>query len=411
MRFKPLLSAALLTLALCAGCSKAALSSDEFAYVSAPQAFLRDKVSAVYNKVGTIQNGERVTVLAHDRRFVRIRTAQGVEGWVEQRFLVDQSIYNQLEDLAKKTANAPVQARAAVRNDVNMHVSPGRDSEKLFQLKENEKLDLLQRAVTRKNAVTKVATPIRRAKPSPTKKPELKEASAKKNDVELPPLPTPPRPPAIAYEAAPMATDDSLTPTKPTGPDLGPPEDWWLVRDSHGRVGWVLGRMLDVDAPLEIAQYAEGKRIVAAYVLNTVTDEASDKPNHQVPYYLMLTNEPHDGEPQDFNALRVFTWNTKHHRYETAYREHDLNGVLPASVSKEDFGTKDGTLPTFTIRQRDDNGAITQKKYRMEGVIVKRVYAPGEQPPSSAARRLSASTTPTSKHHPKPRHRRAHHNG
>ena len=153
----------------------------------------------------------------------------------------------------------------------------------------------------------------------------------------------------------------------------------------------------------------EFARILAA--VDWFTHEASDKPNHQVPYYLMLTNEPHDGEPQDFNALRVFTWNTKHHRYETAYREHDLNGVLPASVAKEDFGTKDGTLPTFTIRQRDDSGAITQKKYRMEGVIVKRVYAPGEQPPSSAARRLSASTTPTSKHSPRPHLRRAHHHG
>jgi len=49
-------------------------------------------------------------------------------------------------------------------------------------------------------------------------------------------------------------------------------EDWWLVRDSHNRVGWVLGRMIDIDVPLDIAQYAEGQRIVAAFVLNQVQD-------------------------------------------------------------------------------------------------------------------------------------------
>ena len=33
------------------------------AYVSAPQAFLRDQVAAVYNKAGTVKNGEAVQVL------------------------------------------------------------------------------------------------------------------------------------------------------------------------------------------------------------------------------------------------------------------------------------------------------------------------------------------------------------
>ena len=47
-------------------------------------------------------------------------------------------------------------------------------------------------------------------------------------------------------------------------------EDWCLVRDSQGRVGWVLSRMVDVDVPLEVAQYAEGQRFVAFFVLNQV---------------------------------------------------------------------------------------------------------------------------------------------
>ena len=53
---------------------------------------------------------------------------------------------------------------------------------------------------------------------------------------------------------------------KQAGPVL---EDWWLVRDAENRVGWVLARMVDVDAPLDIAQYAEGQRFVAFFVLDT----------------------------------------------------------------------------------------------------------------------------------------------
>src|SRR3984893_15178501 len=64
------------------------------AYVPAAQAALRDQVAAVYNKNGTVKNGERVEVLDHEKRFARVRTASGIEGWIEQRYLVDQKTYD-----------------------------------------------------------------------------------------------------------------------------------------------------------------------------------------------------------------------------------------------------------------------------------------------------------------------------
>ena len=84
--------------AVLAGCGRGKSSSKEIAYVSAPQAFLRDQVAAVYNKTGTVKNGEAVQVLGRDRRFARVRTSTGAEGWLEQRYLVDQGNLRRLPE-------------------------------------------------------------------------------------------------------------------------------------------------------------------------------------------------------------------------------------------------------------------------------------------------------------------------
>ena len=57
----------------------------EVVYVSAPQAVLRDRVAAVFEKVGTVKNGDRIEVIDRDRRFLKVRTSAGLEGWLEQR--------------------------------------------------------------------------------------------------------------------------------------------------------------------------------------------------------------------------------------------------------------------------------------------------------------------------------------
>jgi len=288
----------------------------------------RDHVAAVYEKAGLVKNGDRVEVLDHDRRFAKVRTATGQMGWMEQRFLVSQQVFDQLQKLTTDSANDPVQAQGVTRNDTNLHVEPGRDTEHLYQISSGEKLALLKRGTAQKPGV--VAAPAK-ANTSGEKK-----------------------------EATPVL------------------EDWWLVRDSHGRVGWVLGRMLDSDIPIEVAQYAEGQRIVAFFVLNQVQDV--DK---KVPQYLTVLTEPKDGLPFDFNQFRVFTWNVKRHRYETAYRER-TEGVLPVKVSEEDFG-KEGKLPVFVVRVLDDNGNTTERKYKLNTPIVRRVYAPGEEPAHASA--------------------------
>ncbi len=316
---------------LLSGCERGRSRVLETDYVSAPQAFLRDRVATVYNKTGTVKNGDRVDILERDRRFARVRTATGTEGWIEQRYLVTQQVFDGFQKLAQQAQSNPGQAVGVTRNDTNLHLSPGRDTEHLYLLSMGAKVSLLQRATAEKNL------------------PSAPAASAGK--------------------------------TSPTAQPAVPLEDWWLIRDANGRVGWILGRMLDVDVPMDIAQYAEGQRIVAALVLDEVQD--ADK---KVAQYLVMLTEPKDGMPFDFNQIRVFTWNVKRHRYETAYRERNLNGVLPVTLAQEDFG-KEGTLPVFVVRVKDDSGNLIERKYKLNTPIVRRVLAPGEQPPKPAQRK------------------------
>ncbi len=122
----------------------------EVAYVAAPQATLRDQVAAVYNKNGTVKNGERLEVLDHEKRFARVRTASGIEGWIEQRYLVDQRTYDGVQKLTQDNQNDSVQATGVLRNDTNLHISPGRETEHLYQLTQGAKLTILKRDTAEK---------------------------------------------------------------------------------------------------------------------------------------------------------------------------------------------------------------------------------------------------------------------
>jgi SH3-like domain-containing protein len=328
---KLILAGLLLPVVFFPGCRRGAkITQGEPAYVTAPQVNLRDRLSAIYNKTGTVKNGERVEILEKNKRFVRVRSPRGEEGWIETRYLAGSEVFDALDHLVRENANAPIIARGVTRAELKMHVTPGRDTDALFRIDEGAKVDLLKR--------------------TSVEKPQNKLVPVK-------------------------AEND-----KPAAPPPPPPlEDWWLVRDAQGHAGWVLARMIDIDVPTEVAQYAEGQRIMSALVINRVSDtDPATGQTREVAQFLTLVNDPKDGTPWDYNQIRVFTWNPKRHRYETAYRERNLFGLFPATVSHEVFD-KEGDLPTFTVHVKDDTGAVIAKKYRLNQPIVQRVFSPEEQ--------------------------------
>jgi hypothetical protein len=331
----------------------------EYVYVTAKQTFLRDRVAAVSNRTGTVDNGDKLRVLEHGRRYVRVETSKGEQGWIDEKAVATQAIFDQFQALEKEHKADPTVASAAVRDEVYLHIQPGRETEKFYRLAEGEKLKLLIRATLPKPlppgtrvAKTTSTVPLKNVKGSP--------AAA-----DLP------APPAM--------------------------EDWWLVRDSKGDTGWLLSRYIDVDAPDSITRYAEGQRIVGAYVLTTVNDAEAEQDNKEIPVYVTVMSPYKAGLPYDFDQMRVFTWNVKKHRYETGFRDRNIEGYLPVTVkmATDPYGKSPTAMtpaPTFTYRVLADDagpvipdpvtGAITPgktilKTYRLESNLVRRVIQPG----------------------------------
>jgi SH3-like domain-containing protein len=283
----------------------------EMVYVVAKQTYLRDRVAAVSNRVALVSNGQPLEVVEHGRRFLKTKTGKGEVGWIEDHMVIDQATYDQFAALQQQHAHDPVVATGVLRDDLYLHVKPGRDTERFYLLPENQKLQLLVRASV--------------PKPEPPQG-----------------LITPAH--AAAKEKKTAVSTGQKTPADPAVPM----EDWWLVRDSHGQVGWLLSRRLDVDVPDEIGGYSEGQKIVGAYVLTKVYDPESSLPNQLVPEYVSVTNAFKDGLPYDFDQVRVFTWNVKKHRYETAYRQRNIEGYLPVMISESKAG-KGQPIPQFSI--------------------------------------------------------------
>lgn len=329
-------------------------------YVTVKQTYLRDRVAAVSNRTGTVENGQPLEVLEHGRRFYRVKTDKGEVGWIEEKAVATQDVYQEFAALKEAHKNDAPVASAVIRDEVNLHLKPGRDTEHFYRLQETDKVQMLRRATL--------------PKPVPGGAPAKPAARTTASSTAAGSVPAEPAPPVAM-------------------------EDWWLVRDAKGRVGWLLSRMLDVDAPESLTRYAEGQRFVGAYVLQTVHDDGIEGEAKDVPEFLTVMSPYTAGLPYDFDQVRVFTWNVKMHRYETAFREKNIEGFLPVGIrtDKDPYGKSalaQTPEPTFTYKVlaadaptptpdpatgEITHGRLIEKTYRLEGNLVRRV-----QPPNAA---------------------------
>jgi hypothetical protein len=317
----------------------------------------------------TVKHGDKLAILEYRHRLVRVRTAQGAEGWTDARQLLTPEQMDGLRGMAESASRFPSQGAATVFESLNLHTEPSRTSPSFGQIPENGKADVIGHKLTPRvqGAEVSMPTPV---KPPPRKKAKPKSSQAR---IAPPPRPSAPQPPsnwvALSVPKAEPATPAPPPPSQPPAPV--PMDDWSLVRTQDGKVGWVLTRPLSMAIPDEVAQYAEGHRITSYFALGQVRDGGAVKNNW------LWTTITKGGESYEFDSFRVFVWSLKHHRYETAYIERNIVGYYPVEVSTAD------SSPSFSVVLEGNDGRRYLKKYSFEGfrirMVARELYSPTPQ--------------------------------
>jgi hypothetical protein len=273
---------------------------------------LRREIPPASGVAGTAKRGERVEITARRRKFVKVRTPSGAEGWTEDGQLLTPELHQQLQQTSAQSANLPSLGVYRARDVLNVHIDPYRWSPTFYRLKEEEKVELLGRRVAERTAGAPGSTPAPAGKPA-------------------------------AYD------------------------EWNLVRTAEKHVGWVLARMIDADIPDEVAQYAEGRRITSYFPLAEVVD------GDQLKKVWLWTTTERSLEVHDFDSIRVFNWGRRRHRYETAHIERGLKGYFPVLVTSR-VETRFGAGPGFSFLVEKRDGQRYTRRYVMIGHLV-RMYS------------------------------------
>jgi hypothetical protein len=302
------------------------------AYVSERSLTLLSSIAQVREQVGVLYYGERVEVIARRNDYVKVRTTGGVEGWVDGRYLMDPDLWQRSAKLLDESKGMSVQARGRTKTTTNLRVAPGRTEPRLYQFTRGTEVEIFKRAVADWVQVTD------------EKDNSEGEVSKKEDWYLIRGIAT--RPPGEG-----MIRNSAIMNTTQPGDQTIP------------IAGWVVARFISLDLPDPVAEGTSSANVrpIAWFELNRVTDDSGEHPQ-----YLVAGTRSSEGQPCDFTTLRVYTWNPKRSRYETAYIENDLCGRLPIQVGKGPKGE-----PEFRFQVME--GAKGERVYRLIQTVVRRV--------------------------------------
>ena len=316
------------------------------AYISERSITLWSSVAQVREPVDTLHYGDHVDVLARRNDNVKIRTAAGRSAGSTAASCSSPPLWDRSTKLLQQAQAIPVQAHGRTKVQTNLRVQPGRTEPRLYQFGRGVPVEVVGRAVADWAQVTDEKEPV----PIPATKKEdwyLVRAVAT-------------RPPG---ESA-ARTAETNTTTQPGD-------------QSIPIAGWVVARFVELDLPDPVREgiASANVRAVAWFELNRVPDSSGEKPQ-----YLVAGTRGPDGQPCDFTTLRVYTWDAKKTRYETAFIENNLCGPLPVRLGK---GPKGEPEFHFRILGRQQGRARLPAD-------------PDRHPPHPRARRSPAKTKPPS---------------
>lgn len=390
------------------------------AYVGDRSATIWSTTAQVRQTVATLHYGERVAVVRRTAEQSQIRTNDGIQGWIDNRLLMDPELWRKSASLLASVHDQPVQASGRTRTLSNVRLGPGRDAPRIFQFGRGVPVVVYERKSVPVPASAKNA----QAEEPPPPKDEAVSADEdkakarglvveeKNNEnredwllvsrgrpgktiVSAPSAGSSVSPPSGSSERASNESSFQASPT--IAPESGPASASPVsagsaeIADSSANLpvaGWVLARFIELEPPEPIPDYsnAAGMHVVAWVVLNTAADSSGAKPQ-----YLVAGARGGEGQPCDFTLLRAYTWGAGRQRYETAYVENNLCGKLPILVRQTASG------PEFSFAEGDQSSG--QRVYRMRQAMIRRVVEGGasQRQRRSSYERSPAEATPNGK--------------
>ena len=325
--------------------------------------------------VATVKHGERLEIVQRHRRFLKVRTPGGAEGWIEDHLLLSSEEIAALKEVERRALTLPSQGVASTYDVLNVHTEPNRLSPSFFQVKEGEKFDVVA------HVTASSAPPERKPLIPPKPKAPPRARKGAESKYPLPPMPAPPPPPSNWKELSKTPPEVQQEIAESHAAKAAPKEDWSLVRNAKGESGWVLTRGIYMAIPDDVAQYAEGHRITSYFPLSDVNDGGVAKHNW------LWTTLAGGGHSYDFDSFRVFTWSLRRHRYETAYIQRNVEGYFPVLARPAGF----------SVCVVNRAGARVRRSYSF---IVTTVRLAGEQPCETPGGALPGAEVAGSSLHP-----------
>jgi hypothetical protein len=340
-------------------------------YISERSVTLWSSVAQVREPLDTLHYGDRVDVIARRNDNAKVRTTTGAVGWVDARLLMEPALWQRSAKLLAEAQSLPVQARGRTKVATNLRAQPGRTQPRLYQFGRGIPVEIVGRAVA-----DWVQAADEKEIPNESSQPKKEEWLFIRGLATRPPSETNVR----ASETTTTRPGDQTIPI----------------------AGWIVGRFVELEMPDAVREgtAAANVRPVAWFELNMVSDPSGAKPQ-----YLVAGARGPDWQPCDFTSIRVYTWNHKKSRYETAFIENKLCGSMPVRIG---MGPK--SEPEFRFHNKEaaaKGGGTEERTYRLMQTVVRRIREPGSEGSAVKKTKAKKTTKNPTKSATKPRKKRS----
>lgn len=313
--------------------------------VIAPKLKIRSTTAPAALDLAEVKRGDRLDILEQAQYKtptqvkewykVRTKTGDGVEGWVETRYVINKSVADKVQDQYEKSKNTPSQGIGRLKVQTKLRLEA--DGQVVTYLSRNTMLEIVGKARTT------------------IKSEKLASANDTDEDAEEPETRT-----VLWYQVR-------------------------LPETEVLRAGWVGAQQVQLDVPDEILHLeGEGRRFNGWVVLEQTKDKKGELHNN----YIGLMKSLSTAGPIDFTRLWVLIYSVNDGRYYGAYIKDGFRGVLPVTL-----GTSSGRKG-FTIHVLDENDKSVPVEYEVArdssgrvGVRPLSAENPGKKPTGKAKRR------------------------